>query len=212
MFSELKTMSVLTLPPGTLPPNYEQVLHWRVTQSIWRVIILNLLALPLGLIIGVAFFIFLFQFGRPPIVKFYDSNQFLIFALLSTAMVLIVHEWVHGIAMQAYGARPKYGIIWKGLMLYASAPGHAFRRNQYLVIALAPLVVLSLLACLGILLLAGSPIVWMMPVYAVTNGGGAIGDVWMSLIVLRYPSYAYVVDERDGMRIFLPMREYEERM
>ena len=205
-------MSVLTLPPGTLPPNYEQVLHWRVTQSIWRVIILNLLALPLGLIIGVAFFIFLFQFGRPPIVKFYDSNQFLIFALLSTAMVLIVHEWVHGIAMQAYGARPKYGIIWKGLMLYASAPGHAFRRNQYLVIALAPLVVLSLLACLGILLLAGSPIVWMMPVYAVTNGGGAIGDVWMSLIVLRYPSYAYVVDERDGMRIFLPMREYEERM
>jgi hypothetical protein len=34
----------------------------------------------------------------------------------------------------------------------------------------------------------------------------------MSLIVLRYPSNAYIVDERDGMRIFLPMREYEERM
>ena len=99
-------MSVPTLPTGTLPPNYEQVLHWRVTQSIWRVIILNILALPLGLIIGAAFFIFLFQFGRPPIVKFYNSNQFLLFALLSTAMVLFVHEWVHGIAMQSYGARP----------------------------------------------------------------------------------------------------------
>lgn len=205
-------MSVSISPPGTMPPDYKEVLHWKVTQNIWRVIILNLLALPLGLIIGVVFFIFLFQFGQPPIVKFYNSNQFLIMFFLSTAMVLIVHEWVHGITMQAYGARPKYGIIWKGLMLYASAPGYAFRRNQYLVIALAPLVVLSLLACLGILLLAGSVIVWMLPVYAVTNGGGAIGDVWMSLIVLRYPSYAYVVDERDGMRIFLPMREYEVRM
>jgi hypothetical protein len=205
-------MSVSISPHGTMPPHYKEVLHWNVTQNIWRVIILNLLALPLGLIIGVVFFIFLFQFGQPPIVKFYNSNQFLIMFFLSTAMVLIVHEWVHGITMQAYGARPKYGIIWKGLMLYASAPGYAFRRNQYLVIALAPLVILSLLACLGILLLAGSVIVWMLPVYAVTNGGGAIGDVWMSLIVLRYPSYAYVVDERDGMRIFLPIREYEERM
>ena len=204
MFSELKTMSMPTLPPGTLPPNYEQVLHWKVTQNIWCVIILNILALPLGIIIGIFFFIFLFQFGQPPIVKFYDSEQFLIFALLSTALVLIVHEWVHGIAMQAYGARPKYGIIWKGLMLYASAPSYAFGRNKYLVIALAPLVVLSLLACLGILLLAGSTIVWMLPVYALTNGGGSIGDLWMSVIVLRYPSHAYVVDERDGMRVFVP--------
>lgn len=197
-------MSVPTLPPGTMPSDYKEVLFWKVTQNIWRVITLNLLALPLGLIIGVAFFIFLFQFGQPPIVKFYNSKQELILLFLSTALVLLVHEWVHGITMQAYGARPKYGIIWKGLMFYASAPGYAFRRNQYLVVALAPLVVLSLLACLGILLLAGSPIVWMMPVYAVTNGGGSIGDLWMSLMILRYPSHAYVVDERDGMRIFLP--------
>jgi hypothetical protein len=118
-----------------------------------------------------------------------------------------VHEWVHGLAMQVYGARPKYGIIWKGLMLYATSPGFAYQRNQYLVVILAPLVVLTIMACLGILLLAGSSIVWMIPVYAVVNGGGSIVDVWMSLIVLRYPSHAYVVDERAGMRIFLPASE-----
>ena len=200
-------MSIPALPPGTLPPNYQEVLHWKVTQSIWLVIILNLLTLPLGLVIGIAFFIFLFQFGEPPIVKFYDSNLELILLFLSTALVLLVHEWVHGIAMQVYGARPRYGIVWKGLMLYAGAPGHAFRRNQYLVIALAPLVVLSLLACLSILLLVGTTIVWMLPVYAVVNGSGSIGDLWMSLMVLRYPPHAYVVDERDGMRIFLPINE-----
>ena len=123
-------MSIPTLPAGTLPPDYEEVLHWQVTQNIGRVIILNFLTLPLALVTGIAFFIFLFRFGEPPIVKFYDSTLEVILLFLSTALVLLVHEWVHGIAMQLYGARPKYGIIWKGLMLYASSPGYAFRRNQ----------------------------------------------------------------------------------
>lgn len=200
----LKIMSNPNLPAGSLPPNYEEVMYWNVTQNMWRVILLNIASVPLGLLMGIAFFIFLFKFGQPPIVKFYYSTEGLILLFLSLALVLFLHEWVHGIAMQAYGARPKYGIIWKGFMLYATAPDFAYRRNQYVVVALAPLVVLSLLACLGILLLAGSPFVWMLPIYAVTNGAGSIGDLWMSLLVLRYPSYAYVVDERDGMRVFLP--------
>ena len=44
------------------------------------------------------------------------------------------------------------GVIWKGLMFYATAPGHAFLRNQYILVSLAPLVSLSILACFGILI------------------------------------------------------------
>lgn len=197
-------MSVPTLPPGALPPDYKEVLHWRVTQSIWRVIILNLLTVPLGIVIGTGFFTFLILFGRPPIVRITGTSQEWIMLLFSLVLVLILHEWVHGVAMQAYGARPRYGIIWKGFMLYASAHGYAFRRNQYIVIALAPLVTLSMLACLSILLLAGYQIVWFIPAYAIVNGAGSIGDMWITSIVLRYPAHAYVVDEQDGMRVFLP--------
>ena len=160
--------------------------------------------MPLGIVIGMGFFAFLILFGRPPIVRIAGSSLEGILLLLSLVLVLILHEWVHGLTMQAYGARPRYGIIWKGLMLYASAHGYAFRRNQYVVIALAPLVVLSLLACLSILLLATYQVVWFIPAYAVVNGAGSIADIWISFIVLRYPSYAYVVDEHDGMRVFLP--------
>ena len=197
-------MSVPASPPGSLPPDYKEVLHWRVTQSIWRVIILNLLTVPLGIVIGTGFFIFLILFGRPPIVRIAGSSLQWILLLLCLVLVLILHEWVHGFTMQAYGARPRYGIIWKGLMLYSSAPGYPFIRNQYVVIALAPLVTLSLLACLSILLLAGYQAVWFIPAYTVVNGAGSIGDMWISSIVLGYRSQAYVVDEQDGMRVFLP--------
>jgi hypothetical protein len=83
-------------------------------------------------------------------------------------------------------------------------PGYAFQRNQYLVVILAPLVSLSILACLGILVLAGTTMVWMLAVWATINGSAAIGDLWIMTIVLRYPSRAYVIDEHDGMRIFMP--------
>ena len=39
---------------------------------------------------------------------------------------------------------------------------------------------------------------------AAFNAAGAIGDVWISTIVLRYAPTAWIVDERDGIRVYLP--------
>jgi hypothetical protein len=38
----------------------------------------------------------------------------------------------------------------------------------------------------------------------VVNASGAVGDLWMTLIALRYPARSRMMDERDGMRVFLP--------
>ncbi|MGB7876593.1 MAG: DUF3267 domain-containing protein [Anaerolineales bacterium] len=92
-------------------------------------------------------------------------------------------------------------------MFYATSPGYAFQRNRYIVIILAPLVSLSILACFGILILAGTSMIWLLAVWATINGSSAIGDLWITTIVLRYPSYAYVIDEQDGMRIFMPQTD-----
>ena len=200
-------MSLPTLPAGVIPPDYKEVLYWKVTQHSERVIALNLLAVPLALIFGVGFTSFTFLFGRPLEIKISGSTAFIL-SLCSISLVILVHELAHGIAMQAYGARPQYGFLWEGLMFYATAPGYAFRRNQYLVVALTPLVSISLLACLGILFWAGSLAVWVLVICAVINGSGAIGDLWISGITLRYPTHAYVIDERDGIRVFLPDKEY----
>jgi hypothetical protein len=53
-------------------------------------------------------------------------------------------------------------------------------------------------------------LVWFVPDWAgyyvslgvILNAGSAIGDLWMLLVVLRYPASAIVRDEEDGIRIY----------
>jgi len=52
--------------------------------------------------------------------------------------------------------------------------------------------------------LMGTAWVALFAFCATINAGGAIGDLWIAKIVLRYPASAYIMDERDGVRVFLP--------
>ena len=92
----------------------------------------------------------------------------------------------------------------KGLMLYATSPGYAYKRNNYVVIALAPFVFISVLVVLGMLVLQGTAWVVLLAICGVVNASGAVGDMWITMIVLRYAATAYIMDERDGIRVFLP--------
>jgi hypothetical protein len=199
-------MSTSNIIPGKPPPEYKEVLYWKISEKSSRVIIMNLLSIPLAIVFGVGFFVFVALFGRPQ-ESTIEILNFGLILIIGIFAVVILHELAHGIAMQAYGARAKYGFIWKGLMFYATSPRYAFQRNQYIVIILAPLVSLSILACLGILVFSGTSLVWLLAIWATINGSAAIGDLWILTIVFRYPSNAYVMDEHDGMRIFMPQNE-----
>jgi hypothetical protein len=123
-------------------------------------------------------------------------------AVAGIVVTFILHELTHGLAMQMFGARAKYGIIWKGLMLYATSPGYAYHRNNYVVISLAPIVFISALVVLGMWILQGTAWVALLAICGVVNESGAVGDMWITMIVLRYAATAYVMDERDGIRMF----------
>ncbi|MCC5632777.1 DUF3267 domain-containing protein [Nostoc sphaeroides CHAB 2801] len=62
----------------------------------------------------------------------------------------IVHELVHGIAFAAFGGSPRYGLKVKYFLplAYATSPGEFFRRNAFIMIGLAPLVVLDIVCLL----------------------------------------------------------------
>jgi len=111
------------------------------------------------------------------------------------------------VVMWLFGATPRYGFLWKKLMFYATSPGYAYRRNSYLQIALAPLFVLSMLSVIGMWFLQGTFWVAILGLCGAINVSGAIGDLWMTRTVLRYAATAYVIDERDGIRVFLPKAE-----
>ena len=191
--------------PGSIPPNYSEALYWRITQQDRRLVVTNLLSVPLALAAGFLLTMFGVQFGGLLHMNTLEVTPGgLLILVAAIFLTLLLHEFAHGLAMQFYGARPQYGFMWQAVALYATAPGYAFTRNQYLVVILAPLVSLSVAAMVGMSLLAGSSVVVVLLICATLNAAGASGDVWMLTIVARYPPEACVIDERDGMRVFLP--------
>ena len=191
------------LTSGSLPDDYQEVLHWRVTEKPIRVVtaqILGVLSLDL---FGVIFGSLAASLGKLKLQGEFGLGTIgLVFA--GIVLTLVLHELTHGLLMQMFGAKPRYGILWKGIMLYATSPGYAYRRNNYVAILLAPFVFISSLVVLGMWLLQGTLWVFLLGICGIVNASGAIGDMWMTMIVLRYATTAYVMDERDGLRVFLP--------
>lgn len=193
-----------TIPAsGALPENYQEVFSWKVTGKPMRVIALNIVGVILFIIFGMIFSSIAISVGRMT-----SEGNFRLglgemgLAIAGIVLTFVLHELTHGLTMQMFGASPRYGIIWKGLMLYATSPGYAYRRNNYVVISLAPFVFISVLVILGMWILQGTAWVALLAICGIVNASGAVGDMWITMIVLRYAATAYVMDERDGIRVF----------
>ena len=189
-----------------LPENYDEVLYWKLSHHKKLLVVLNVVGLAL---MGLALAPF-FAWARlwHPAVESHNTGILQIgVAFIAVVMTIVLHELTHGLALRAYGAQPKYGVLWQQGMFYATADGHAFRRNAYLVIALAPLVGLSLVGMALLMLPLPGWLVWIVVFCTALNVGSAIGDMWLVRVALGYPPVAYVVDEKDGLRVFMPVVE-----
>jgi hypothetical protein len=190
------------LTSGACPNDYQEVLYWTVTGKPMRVITMNILGIFPLVISGLIFSWLAFNLGKLPLGEFRLGLGEMGLVLAGVILTLGLHELTHGLAMQMFGAKPKYGMMWQG-MLYATSPGYAYPRNNYVVIALAPFIFLSILVVLGMWLLQGTLWVALLGICGIVNATGAIGDMWITSIVLRYAPTALVMDERDGIRVFL---------
>lgn len=192
-----------TVAPGSLPDDYQEVLYWKLTDQPSRLLALNVFGVFLFIGFCWIFFTLAASLGKLPTEFVFSPVSFGVI-LLGILLTLILHELTHGMVMRIFGARPRYGVLWKQMMFYATSPGFAYRRNDYVLIALAPLVFISVLVVLGMWLLQGTSWVALLSVCGVMNASGAVGDLWITAIVLRHANTAYVMDERDGVRVFLP--------
>jgi Putative zincin peptidase len=186
---------------GTLPDDYQQVRYYKI-----RVIVLQILSAPLFVVFGLFFLNVAIGLGKLPSRLQFGLGEVTLIAI-GILLTLFLHELTHGWVMQMFGAKPRYGVLWKQAMFYATTPKYAYRRNDYLLIALAPLFFLSVLFVLGMWFMGGTFWVPIFMICGTINASGAIGDIWISIIVFRYDSTAYVMDERDGIRVFLPNPE-----
>lgn len=195
-------------PIRELPGNYVETYRLVLTDP--RLLLrLNLLALlPLGVMLALAALWAAFVApGARAALAIPDGPAYEPPWLIAIGAVMIVtlplHELLHGAAIRACGHRPRYGMKLHKGVLYATADQALFRRDEYIVVALTPLIVITLACLIGTIVLPVWMQFWLL-LAAAFNAGGAIGDLWMVKILLRYPRSTLVRDLEDGFRLYQP--------
>ena len=112
-------------------------------------------------------------------------------------VVLPLHEAIHGLAFAFWGGKPYFGTKLP-FALYCGAKNQLFRRNQYLVVGLAPLVIITLAGVVFTLLLPGLAAYTLLG--TVGNFAGGAGDVWVAWRILRQPAHILIEDTESGYR------------
>lgn len=112
-------------------------------------------------------------------------------------LILPIHELIHAAAFVLWGGKPYFGARLP-YALYCGAKNQLFRRNQYFVVGLAPLFVITLA---GIILILISPVLASYTLFAlIGNFSGAAGDIWVVRRLLRRPRTILVEDTEVGYR------------
>lgn len=189
-------------PIHELPPNYREDRHLVATDS-RTLLLLNLVSLiPIGLALAlVGLWWALVRQLRGSLPGGEDISP-LLGMVLVLVTVFTIHEAIHGLFIAFYGHRPHFGFKPQYGVFYATANNALFPRNQFLVIALAPLVVMTL-GGLAAMLVVPDALGYYVGLVIVLNAGGAVGDLWMAQVVRRYPPDTLVRDEADSIRIYV---------
>ncbi|GAC1464379.1 MAG: DUF3267 domain-containing protein [Ktedonobacteraceae bacterium] len=115
--------------------------------------------------------------------------------IVSYIIILPIHEAIHGLAFALWGGRPHFGAKLP-FALYCGARQQLFRRNHYLVIGLAPLVVITLVGIVFTLLAPGLAVYTLLATAG--NISGAAGDILAVQRISRLPQDVLIEDTETG--------------
>jgi hypothetical protein len=119
--------------------------------------------------------------------------------IVAYIVVLPLHELIHAAAFLFWGGKPYFGAKLP-LALYCGAKNQLFWRNHYLVVGLAPLVVITVA---GVLLTLFAPVLASYLLFAtVGNVAGAAGDVLVTARLWRQEREVLVEDTAVGYRVW----------
>ncbi len=196
-------------PTQSLPNAYRSIGTFDVRNNSQTMVRLNILGFVL-FAVSAWFFAVVLNVLRPAdaknglAVSFSDLGgilQSVMAVILATGAMIVLHEAVHGIFFWLFTRSiPKFAF--KGLYAYAAAPQWYLPKSYYLVVALAPLVVLSL-AGMALMLVVPSSWFIILLLFLVINASGAIGDLWVTAWLVRQPNTCYANDLGDAVTLYV---------
>lgn len=114
-------------------------------------------------------------------------------------LVMFLHEGIHALAFAFWGGKPYFGAKLP-MALFCGAKNQIFHRNHYLVVGLAPFVVITVA---GILFTLFSPALAAYTLFGtIGNFSGAAGDLWVAMKLWRQPPSVLVEDTETGYRVW----------
>jgi hypothetical protein len=117
-----------------------------------------------------------------------------------TVLILVIHELIHGVFFWIFShSRPVFAL--RPLYAYAGAPTWFFPKRQYAITGLGPLVIIG---ATGLLFLLLAPISWVpMTAFLVAlNTGGALGDLFVVIRLLKCSPGSFANDTGDVVTFF----------
>lgn len=188
----------------TLPSGYAELRQIDLQKDPRLALIVNAL--------GICIFVFGAFIGQlfVPLHTFYSvsGETVLYFVRLAATfggiiLYIFLHEFVHGIFIKRYsGQKAEYG--YTGMYAYAGSKAY-FNKNNYLVIALAPVVLWGTVLTVLLILL---PEYWFWTVCLIqlANLSGAAGDLYVFWTFSRMPEDILIQDTGVAMTIYAPVR------
>ena len=180
-----------------LPEGYREVRRVDLMRNRKQAVRVNLLAL---LIMGGMAVLGIFI--CPPFTQIVIGLHQLLGLLLMVAgifLYMVLHEIIHGVFMKAFSGRnPHYGFT--GIYAYAGSDAY-FRRDQYLIIAFAPVVILGIV--IAVLTVAFyETAFWYLYLIQMVNVSGAAGDFYVGWLIARERKDVMVRDAGTDMSFY----------
>lgn len=114
---------------------------------------------------------------------------------------MLLHEWLHGLALQVFGHKPSYAFH-KFYLVATIQKGSYLTRRHYLFMTLTPIVMMTLFG--GALLLILPPAIGQLLLIALLlNTAASVGDIMVAWRVFQAPSAALFSDDQ-GIQLFVP--------
>lgn len=188
-------------PTKNLPEGYQEVYRLSLMENTATALWLQAAAVILAILFWGGFSRII-SWMRPGLaaVRFYWTLPEIPQILIALVLMILLHEAVHGVFFWLYTKeRPKFGF--KLAYAYAAAPDWYLPRNQFIVVGLAPLALLSLF---GVFFSPVFPLAWVKSLvfFLTLNAAGAVGDMLTVIVVLRYPADALVNDRGEEFAVF----------
>jgi hypothetical protein len=191
-----------------LPAGYRQTTEFNLRNNTRMMIILNVVGFGLFLVAAALLPVYLRQV-RPldfdvvlsfEVDNFGQLGLFLLFMAVDFILLVILHEGVHGLCFRLITGKRAIYAIGPGYA-YAAAPDIFITRKPYLITAISPLIVLTILGMM-VIPLVPRDILFHVGLIIVLNIAGAVGDLWVvgGLVFKRDP--LLVQDSGDRVVIF----------